>query len=168
MPTHYRGSEATVRALNAFITLMRASDSLVARLGAKLEIEGVTSAQFGILEAVYHLGPMCQKTLAEKLLRSGGNTTVVLNNLEKRGLVERRRHAQDRRKVEIHLTPGGLALIASVFPRHAEQIASELSVLAPEDQETLRGICRKLGKAAKNSSQKRGEEENKNAQDSTK
>jgi MarR family transcriptional regulator, 2-MHQ and catechol-resistance regulon repressor len=167
MPTHYQASEKTVRALNAFINLMRASDSLVGRLGAKLESQGVTIAQFGILEAVYHLGPLCQKTLAEKLLRSGGNITVVVNNLEKRGWVIRKRDAEDKRMVQIHLTPEGRALIGSVFPRHAEEIANELSVLEPEEQEALRRICRRLGKGGEEFCQERWKKENKNVRNST-
>jgi MarR family transcriptional regulator, 2-MHQ and catechol-resistance regulon repressor len=153
MPTHYPGDEATVRALNAYINLVRASDSVVRKLGANFEAAGLTTAQFAILEAIYHLGPMCQKTLAEKLLRSGGNITVVVDNLEKRGWARRKRQADDKRMVQIQLTPRGRALIARFFPKHAQDIANALSVLAPEEQDELRRICRKLGKRAEESRQ---------------
>lgn len=164
MPTHYQGDEATVRALNAFINLMRASDTVVRRLSAKFEAAGLTTAQFAILEAIYHLGPLCQKTLAEKLLRSGGNITVVVDNLEKRGLARRQRQADDKRMVQIHLTPRGRALIARVIPKHAQNIANELSVLAPEEQDELRRICRKLGKGAEKLRQERPQEQPKEEQ----
>jgi MarR family transcriptional regulator, 2-MHQ and catechol-resistance regulon repressor len=170
MPTHYRGSEAEVRALNAYINLVRASDSVLGRLSAKLVPTGLTTPQFGILEAIYYLGPMCQKALAEKLLRSGGNITVVVDNLEKRGWARRKRQADDKRMVQIHLTPRGRALIARVFPKHAEQIANELSVLEPEEQDALRRICRKLGKGGEELCQQRlnkPEKEIQNAADST-
>jgi MarR family transcriptional regulator, 2-MHQ and catechol-resistance regulon repressor len=147
MPTHYRGSERDVRALNAYINLVRASDSIMARLTPKLEAMGLTTAQFGVLEAIYHLGPMCQKTVAKKLLRSGGNVTVVVDNLEKHGWVRRERQVKDRRMVKIHLTPRGRALIERVFPQHVEEIAREMGVLDAAQQEALRNLCRKLGKA---------------------
>ena len=153
MPTRYRGSESEVRALNAYINLVRASDSVLARLSAKLEPQGLTMPQFGILEAIYHLGPVCQKTLAEKLLRSGGNITIVVDNLEKLGLVRRVRQDDDRRMMRIHLTPRGRKRIARVFPSHASQIAREFSVLSAAEQKLLRQLCRKLGRGRAEPSQ---------------
>lgn len=147
MPTHFQGSEKSVRALNAFINLARASDSLMARMSLQLEAEGLTTGQFGVLEALLHLGPMCQKTLAEKLLRSGGNVTLVVDNLEKHGWVRRERQRYDRRKIVVHLTPDGRRLINQIFPRHAEMIVEEMGRLEPREQEALRRICRKLGRA---------------------
>jgi len=147
MPTHYQGSETEVRALNAFINLARASDSISARLTARLDAAGLTVAQFGVLEAIYHLGPMCQKTVAQKLLRSGGNVTVVVDNLEKHGWVRRERQVNDRRMIEIHLTPRGRALIGRIFPEHVKEVVREFSALEPAEQQELRRLCRKLGKA---------------------
>ena len=146
MPTHYQGTETEVRALNTHINLARASDSLMARLSANLERLGLTVAQFGVLEAVHHLGPMCQRELGHKLLRSGGNVTVVIDNLEKHGWVRRERQTDDRRMIRIHLTQQGRKLIERVFPKHVEAVVKEMSALAPEEQEELRGLCRKLGR----------------------
>lgn len=146
MPTHFKGCKEAVTALNAFINLMRASDSLAARLTAQLESQGLTMGQFGVLEALFHLGPMCQKALGEKLLRSGGNITLVVDNLEKHKWVSRERQKDDRRMVTIRLTPLGQKLIAKVMPPHAEAIAKEMNRLTPAEQEELRRICRKLGK----------------------
>lgn len=146
MPTHYKGTEIEVRALNAFVNLIRGSDSLARRLSAQLEPLGLTMGQFGVLEALYHLGPMCQKALGEKLLRSGGNVTLVVENLAKQGWVRRERQADDRRLIRIHLTPKGRALIVRAFPKHVEAVVKEMSALDSREQEELRQICRKLGK----------------------
>lgn len=167
MPTHYKGGQSTVRALNAFINLMRASDSLASQMSAHLERAEVTPAQFAVLEAVYHLGPMCQKAVAQKLLRSDGNITVVVNNLEKRGLMRRVRQREDKRFTQIELTADGRELIARIFPRHAEQITRQFSVLDPEEQEALRRICRKLGRAAEEPLEERVAEETKHVANST-
>jgi MarR family 2-MHQ and catechol resistance regulon transcriptional repressor len=145
MPTRYGGSEEEVRALDAFIKLMRAAESVAGRLAPALAAEGLTTSQFGVLEALLHLGPMHQKTLAHKLLKTGGNITLVLDNLEKRGLVRRERDAADRRFCTVHLTEEGEALIAGLFPRHAAAIREELSVLSAEEQVELGRLCRKLG-----------------------
>lgn len=168
MPTHFKGcKEGVVRALNAYINLMRASDSLAARLTAQLEGQGLTMGQFGILEALYHLGPMCQKTLGEKLLRSSGNITVIVDNLEKYGLVRRERQKEDRRKILIRLTQGGHAIIEKIMPAHAEAIAKQMSRLTPEEQEELRRLCRKLGKGGEALCQERLEKETNHAASKT-
>jgi MarR family transcriptional regulator, 2-MHQ and catechol-resistance regulon repressor len=150
MPTHYKGDAGTVRALNAYINLIRASDSVMGRMAAELEPYGLTVGQFGVLEALLHLGPLCQYTLAEKLLRSGGNITLVVDNLEKNGWVRRERQKEDRRMVRIHLTPRGQRLIERVFPEHARSVVRQMSGLTPTEQETLRRLARKLGRSAEN------------------
>jgi MarR family 2-MHQ and catechol resistance regulon transcriptional repressor len=104
--------------------------------------------QFAVLEALLHLGSMCQHALAEKLLRSGGNMTLVVDNLQKQGWVKRVRQEKDRRMVEIHLTPKGRRLITRIFPEHAKVIAQVMGELTPAEQEDLRRIARKLGRGA--------------------
>jgi MarR family transcriptional regulator, 2-MHQ and catechol-resistance regulon repressor len=145
MPTHHAGTEQEKRALNAFITLMRAADSLTARLAEGLAQHELTASQFGLLETLMHLGPLCQKELARKLLVSGGNVTMVVDNLERRGLVTRERSAIDRRLVTVALTPAGRKRIAAVFPRHLATIVSQFAILSADEQETLRRLCRTLG-----------------------
>lgn len=145
MPTHYAGDEKETRALSAYINLVRASESVVARTHARLASSGLTVTQFGVLEALLHLGPLCQNELAAKLLKSGGNITFVLDNLEKHGLAERRRGGEDRRKAVVHLTAKGRALIARLFKAHAKAVAGEFAVLSKGEQDELRRLCRCLG-----------------------
>jgi MarR family transcriptional regulator, 2-MHQ and catechol-resistance regulon repressor len=159
MPTHYKGDAGTVRALNAHINLARATDSLFERLSPQLERDGLTTGQFGVMEALLHLGPMCQHTLAQKLLRSGGNMTLVVDNLEKRGWVRRERQESDRRMIVIHLTSEGRDLIAKVFAKHAKAIKKVMSVLTPAEQETLRRLTRKLGLGGEESRRERRKKE---------
>jgi MarR family 2-MHQ and catechol resistance regulon transcriptional repressor len=168
MPTHFQGCEGIVRALNAYINLVRASDSVVSKLALQLESEGVTAGQFAVLEALLHLGPMCQHALAEKLLRSGGNMTLVVDNLQKQGWVKRVRQEKDRRMVQIHLTPKGKRLITRIFPEHAKAIARVMSELTPEEQEELRRIARKLGRGAEKLCAERLKKETHNDSDQTK
>ncbi len=148
MPTHYKGCKEAERALSAYINLIRASDSIAAKASAQIESSGITLGQFAVLEALHHLGPMCQHTLAKKLLRSGGNITLVVDNLEKRGWVRRERQKDDRRMVQIHLTPKGARLIAKVFPEHAAAITKIMNELTEQEQEDLRRIAGKLGHGA--------------------
>ncbi len=145
--THYQGTEAQERALDTYIKLMRASDTLTARIKRLLAKENLTLSQLGVLEALLHLGPLCQTDIGAKLLKSSGNVTTVVDNLEKRALVRRQRDPEDRRYVTVHLTPSGRALIAEYFPRHVGQIATIMGALDPEEQAILGRLCRKLGLA---------------------
>lgn len=148
MPTSYQGAEREERALDAYVKFVRAYDTLSSELAAALRREGLTTSQLGVLEALLHLGAMVQSELAEKLLTSPSNLTTVLDNLERDGLVRRERSTEDRRRVEVSLTPEGRDLIEDVFPRHAGRIADLMGALEPEEQEQLGGLCRKLGRRA--------------------
>lgn len=145
MPTHYQGTSRETLALNTFIKLTRSVESLLNRLSQRGTQDGLTPSQFGVLETLYHLGPMCQSELGAKLLRSSGNITMVIDNLEKQRLVHRERHPDDRRMVRVTLTDVGREHIAAIFPRHLESIVAEMGVLDPQEQETLGALCRKLG-----------------------
>ena len=76
-------------------------------LNRPLAEAGLTESQFGVLEALLHLGPLHQRELAEKILRTNGNVTLVVDHLEKRGLVRRERGSADRRYIKVHLTDAG-------------------------------------------------------------
>jgi MarR family transcriptional regulator, 2-MHQ and catechol-resistance regulon repressor len=116
-------------------------------VGVRVSDYGLTVPQFGILEALYHLGPLSLGELAEKLLVTGGNITYVMDRLEKQGLVERHRSDTDRRVVEARLTPEGRGKIASVFPGHAAFIQELVSPLDPEERRQVRELLKRLGKA---------------------
>lgn len=145
MPTHYQGTARERRALDAFIKLIRAGNTISAESSRRLSEYDLTVSQFAVLEALHHLGPMCLGDLAEKILRTAGNLTMVLDNLEKRGLAKRISGAKDRRFVTAEITPRGRELIRQVFPEHARRIAELMSRLTPDEQEQLADLCRKLG-----------------------
>jgi MarR family 2-MHQ and catechol resistance regulon transcriptional repressor len=148
MGTHYKGTKQEVQALDAFIKLIRGTNSLSSRLRAHLEsASSLTESQFAVLEALLHLGPRCLTVLAEKLLKTGGNLTLVVRNLEKQGLVKRKQESSDRRYTSIHLTPAGEKLIRRVFAQHAAAIVKEMKVLSLTEQAELGRLCKKLGLA---------------------
>lgn len=145
MPIHREGSELEQRALDAYVKLRRASESLTARLHPSITAMRLTESQFGVLEALYHLGAMCQVDLAKKILRSSGNITMVVDNLEKRELVRRVRGATDRRYVSVELTAGGETMMRESFPGHVQAIVEQMSTLSATEQGELARLCKKLG-----------------------
>ncbi len=148
MPSAYKGTPEEVLALSTFIKLTRSVNALLGQTNPMLQREfGLTESQLAVLEAVYHLGPLCQGELGQKILRSGSNVTTVVDNLERNGLVRRQRDAHDRRMQIVHLTNQGRTVIAAALPGHVGRITSLISVLSCEEQQELGRICKKLGTA---------------------
>ena len=146
MATNYRGTRRERRALDTFIKLMRASDSVRQRLEPTITKYGITAPQFGVLETIWHLGPMNHATLADKRLVSRGNITSAVDILERDGLVRRKQAKDDRRQSIVSLTPKGRHLVSRIFPDQLAAIMEDLAVLTATEQELLSSICRKLGR----------------------
>jgi MarR family transcriptional regulator, 2-MHQ and catechol-resistance regulon repressor len=144
MGTHYQGSKEETDALNAYIKLMRAAETLTVRSHAVLP-KNLTISQFGAMEALLHRGSMCQSELAAKLLKSGGNITLVVDNLVKAGWVSRERDETDRRFITVSLTEAGRAYITELFPKVVASITREFGTLSSSEQFTLGWLCKKLG-----------------------
>lgn len=147
MGPRHKGTKREVRALGAFVALQRAAESVEGSTQKEIVRAGLTQSQFGALEALLHLGPLCAKDLARKILRSKGNLTLVVENLEKAGLVSRTAREDDRRVRTVELTRKGRRLVEGMFPRHAAVIARAFEALTDGEQDELRRLCRKLGKA---------------------
>jgi DNA-binding MarR family transcriptional regulator len=91
---------------------------------------GLTTPQLMVLQAIDTLGTVAIARLAEAVSLSQATVTTIIDRLEQRGLVERRRSPEDRRVVNAYLTESGGALLASApaplqdtFTRRFEQLA---------------------------------------------
>lgn len=146
MGTHYNGTPDEVRAIDTYIKLQRSAESTAARATRHLAAAGLTSSQYGVLDILFHLGSLPLGHIAEKILKSEGNMTTVVDNLERRGLVKRERKERDRRVITLTLTEAGRKVIEGILPQHIQAIVEEMSVLTPDEQETLSRLCRKVGK----------------------
>ena len=145
MSTHYKGSRKTTEALNTYIKLIRSAESLNAKISLKLSEFGLTESQFGVIDALFHLGSMKHREIGKKILKSGGNITMVINNLEKRGLVQRKRSEKDKREFIIHLNPKGKKLVKEILPVITKKIKRHFEILNKEEQKELQRLCKIVG-----------------------
>lgn len=145
MPTHYKGSPDEIATLNAFIKLTRANNTLHQQLSRSLAEYNLTESQFAVLEALYYLGPLNQRSIGEKILKSGGNITMVIVNLEKQGWVDKSKDLKDKRSYTVRLTVEGERLIKEVFPGHLQRISELFSCLDHTELKELSELCKKLG-----------------------
>lgn len=77
MGSQFKGSKKTTDALNSYIKLARSAESLSSKINLELSEYGLTESQFGVLDALLHLGSMKHKEIGKKILKSGGNITRV-------------------------------------------------------------------------------------------
>lgn len=75
-----------------------------------LEPLGLTYPQYLVMLALWEEAPRTVKALGQALDLDSGTLTPLLKRLEANGFVTRRRDAEDERKVQIDLTPAGVAL----------------------------------------------------------
>jgi len=145
MGTHYKGSRKETDALNSYIKLIRAAESLNSKINLELSKHDLTESQFGVLDALLHLGPLKQKEIGKKILKSGGNITMVIDNLEKQDLVQRKRGEKDRRHIIVHLTAKGKNKILDVLPYIIEIIKKHFEILNSAEQKEFQRLCKITG-----------------------
>ncbi len=135
-------------ALRLWVVLSRAHAAIAAHAAADVARHGLTLAEFGVLEALYHKGPMLLGEVQRSLLVSSGGVTYLVDRLAERGLVRRDRCPEDRRARYAVLTEAGEAFVREAFPCHAAAVQAAMAGLTPEEQETARTLLRKLGTTA--------------------
>jgi MarR family 2-MHQ and catechol resistance regulon transcriptional repressor len=105
----------------------------------------LTTGQFAVLEALYHKGELTVGQVQEKILSSSGTIPVIVNNLEKRGLLTRLADPGDRRRCLLRITPAGEGLMEQAYPRNEEMIVAQMALWTPEEQEQLVTLLKKFG-----------------------
>lgn len=110
----------------------------------KIKELGLTQPQFSIIEALGNLGSMKIGELNSNMIFNGGNMTLVLDQLEKKGVIKRTNSKTDRRAIIIELTDAGHDLFNSIYPIHVESIEKLMSRLSEQDQIELGKILSKF------------------------
>jgi DNA-binding MarR family transcriptional regulator len=105
---------------------------------------GVEPPHVGVLTALEATGPISQSELARIFAVSGAHMVQLVDELEERGLLERRRLATDRRAQVLHLLPGAHEKLAAARPLADAVVADRLAPLAPAEQERLLTLLRAL------------------------
>ena len=140
-----RLDEAGASALRLWVIMSRAHAAIAAHASADVARHGLTLAEFGILEALYHRGPMLLGEVQRRILVSSGGITFLVDRLTAKGLVERRTCQADRRARYAALTPAGNELVARIFPEHAALLTAVMEGLTVEEQSTAADLVRTLG-----------------------
>ncbi len=136
-------------ALFLWIAMNRASSSIEAHLHRQVESHGLTLTEFAVLEVLLHKGALPIGEIGDRVLLTSGSMTYVIDKLEQRGLLRRRRCDEDRRVLIAELTPKGRTKIEAVFPEHAALIRDLMDDLTPEEKRRAASVLKRLGRFAK-------------------
>jgi len=98
---------------------------------------GLTIPQIVILQAVRELGEVTTAALAKHADLSPATTVTILDKLEGRGLVTRRRSAADRRIVHTALTDDGARILAGAPSLFGEDFSRQFAGLSHMDQQEI-------------------------------
>jgi DNA-binding MarR family transcriptional regulator len=132
--------------VQAFIWLGRAFNAAISAQAEELRPLGLSPSGFNVLMALHntpgHMMEPCQ--LAERLLVSRPSVTGLLDTLQAKGLIERRPHAEDRRRVIVGLTDEGGSVLQSTFAIHYSGQQELFADLEPEELATLVVLLRRI------------------------
>ena len=107
---------------------------------------GLTENQFMVLEMLYAKGTLTMNEIIERMLSSDGNVAVVINNLLKAGLIEKKADERDKRVRRISLSAKGLQVIDEYFPIHVAELDRVFSRITEKDKQELIDLMKKIGK----------------------
>ena len=100
------------------IGILRASNLLVADLKKTLKNYPINTTEFSVMEFLYSKGEKSIQEIRDRILLASGSATYVVDNLEKKGYVNRIVNETDKRVTYIKLTREGKDLINNIFPMH--------------------------------------------------
>lgn len=142
-PGFYAG--ATYRPENSVGFLMRQVVDLLSRaLDTRMSAYGLTDAQWRPLLAMSYGHDNTATQIARMVGCDNGATTRLIDRLEDKGLVQRTRSAQDRRAVQLELTPEGERAARVVPYVIADVLNGFLADLTAHDINQLEDLLRRI------------------------
>ena len=106
---------------------------------------GFSSAEFSVMELLYHKGRMPLLQIGETMLVTSGSVTYTVDKLEGKGYIRRVECAEDRRVTYAEMTEAGKIRFGRVFPAHAAYVRSLMNGLTLGEQQEAVELLKKLG-----------------------
>lgn len=126
------------------IGIMRASNLLIDDLKKTLKNYPVNVTEFAVMEFLYSKGEKSIQEIRDRILLASGSATYVVDNLEKKGYVNRKISQKDKRVTYIKLTEVGKKLMDDIFPIHKINTKMIFDDLTEEELVTLKEILKKI------------------------
>ncbi|QOZ25046.1 MarR family transcriptional regulator [Bradyrhizobium sp. CCBAU 51753] len=108
----------------------------------------ITPRQFGVLMALYQLGPLTPSVLADRISCDRNTLSEMLKRMAERRLVSKKSNPDDRRSLQVQITAKGEEALLSVVPAAAELQNIMLAPLRKEDRAHFLKCLLAIAKAA--------------------
>lgn len=131
--------------LRLFIALNRSQQTVLKKSQETLKKNNLTVSQFDVLEILYYMGDLKVGEIIERSLSTIGNISLVIDNLVKLSLVEKKKGEKDRRITYVSLTEKGRKKIEKVLPERLNDLDKIMEPLEAEDKRNLINLLQKLG-----------------------
>ena len=136
-PAHHTPLPEGSSSSAVFSTFMRVAHAHRQLMSRRMAAHGIPAGQLFCLKEIAHNDGITQCDLAEALNISRPTLTVMLQKMERAGLVERASDASDQRFTRIHLSPEGTHLHEEMHEVIGEVMAEVAGPLAEPDRVEL-------------------------------
>lgn len=131
--------------LKLFVVLTRALQSIQKKSIKDIKTYGLNKTEFGVLELLYNKGSHPIQQIGQKLLLASSSITYVVDQLEKKQLIERNACSTDRRVTYAALTGKGNELMDEIFPMHEKALHKIMAGLDVKEKKQMISQIKKLG-----------------------
>jgi DNA-binding MarR family transcriptional regulator len=135
-----RVDRATKEALLAYLDALTLAEPIQSRLWHEA---GLTMTQLAVLREL-RTGPRTASRLAAAVGLSAASVSHLVDRLERRSLVSRRRNAEDRRCIEIHLEAPGEKLLGETHVVRGSSLHSAVESMSGDERQQLAAVLRNL------------------------
>jgi len=132
------------RGPGAAFLLAQVGAHAASRFAARLSETDLIPAHAGIFRILSATPAISQQALATALGTVPSRLVALVDDLEARGLVERRAHESDRRTYALHLTDKGKATMETISRVAREHRQDLLAALSDEEQATLSALLQRV------------------------
>jgi len=137
--------DETKATLLAYLDALALAEPIQARLWQLAEL---TLTQVQVLRTLRD-GPQMLGKLGQANGLSATSVTRIVDRLERRGLVSRRRESEDRRLVQVHLEPAGERLMGEIRVMRGSDIHQAVEAMTGEERRQLTASLRRLVELAR-------------------
>lgn len=133
------------KSLKLLVVMLRTAQTVEDLVKKDMKGYGINPTEFAVLELLYNKGEQPIQKIGKKILLASSSITYVIDQLEKKGFVERLDCPDDRRIKLASITDKGKEFMNQAFPKHEKSIEEIFSNMTEEEIDTAIEVFKKIG-----------------------
>lgn len=131
-----------------YLLLMQTTKAIQEQMKKELVKNELNITEFAVLEVLYLKGKQTIQQIGISILISSGSMTYVINQLEKKGLLNRNGCPNDGRVFHVILTERGSQLMENIMPNHRDLLHGIFGSLNGDEKKIMVKLLEKVNKRA--------------------